>query len=189
MSTWIDPKRVKRPPVLHPEQSAGWLGYYARRYLQTPKPKFDLMDLDSSWPTVWCYRKGETRELRFFEEKPAGDTQVLRDSESRILRDLATMPRVSCFVIWEADRLGADPPQFPLEITRIYPNAADDDRRVRSREWFDNWMQEGVATRPPRIDQLLEMSFEPPPEWPGTREQYIEFDRLVTEMAVAMARR
>lgn len=159
-----------------PEETAGYLGYYTKIHLD---PVFDIMDGDGCWPAVWIYRKDKTGALRFFEEKPRTDVQRIKESERRILRHLAGIDGISCYVIWEADRLAEEPPSFPIELTRLAPDPSGDQRRALDRPSFDRWLVRGL----PPVEGLLAMPYEPPADWSGTREGWLALDRIVTRLA------
>lgn len=170
---WLPP----HPASLDPNRSAGYLGYYTRNYLD---PVFDLMDLDGCWPAVWLYRRAETNQMRYFEEKPHG--QELHPSQHRILRHLSRLPNTACFVIWDAEQLADDPPTFPLSVTRLGPTQAQDKHQVFvSSEKFGQWLLNGLAP----VQRLLEMPFDRPAYVPD----HVDWDAIdvaLTRLAVAL---
>lgn len=168
---------VLPPHPFDPKRSAGYLGYYTRRYLGEV---FDLMDLDGCWPAIWIYRKAETGVMRYFEEKPHG--QGLHGSQNRILRQLARQRDVGVFVIWAAEQLATEPPTFPLRVTRLAPTAGGDhDHEFESAEKFNRWLLHGFAP----VQQLLEMPYNRPAGVP----EHIDWDKVdvaLTRLAVAL---
>jgi len=174
---------VLPPHPFDPKRSAGYLGYYTRRYLG---PVFDLMDLDGCWPAIWVYRKAETGVMRYFEEKPHGqqlhEGQGQGGSQGRILRQLARQRDVGVFVIWGAEQLATEPPTFPLKVTRLAPQPAQDkDHAFESAELFNRWLLQGFAP----VQQLLEMPFSRPAAVP----EHIDWDAIdvaLTKLAVAL---
>lgn len=168
---------VLPPYPFEPKRSAGYLGYYTRRYLGET---FDLMDLDGCWPAIWIYRKAETGVFRYFEEKPHG--QDLHGSQNRILRQLARRKDSAAFVIWDAERLAHDPPSFPLLVTRLAPTVEQDQQHeFPSAVEFNRWLLQGFAP----LQQLLEMPFSRPAGVP----EHVDWDSIdvaLTKLALAL---
>lgn len=136
--------RDVRPPSPRPvNESAGWLGFYCRRYLPT---EFDLIDHDGCDPVQWLYYKSSRKILRFIEEKPMG--QELHPSQERVLPILARVYGAAVtageieegrvYVIWEADRLGI--PEFPISVTRIGSHGYADSTVTMDQWLFDDWL-------------------------------------------------
>lgn len=171
MTTWHPPRN--KPPT----ESAGWLGYYTRRYL---REEFDLMDCDGSYPPLWFYRKSATRVVRFYEEKPYG--QEIRPSQSRILPVLCALG-IQCYVIHDAERLGA--PEFPIRVTRVAANGDQQQSREFHREEFDQWLRDGLGEPPhpsrSHLDELLELPYDPPPGCDP--DLWRDLDRLLVAIA------
>lgn len=172
----VTPPNPNRPK----HESAGFLGYYANIHLGGV---FDIIDADGCWPAVWVYRKNDTHTFRFFEEKPRSDAQSLHASQHRVFRDLASMDRISCYVIWEADRLVEGAAGFPLQLTRLAPMPRDDTARSFNQSDFDRWLLDGYEP----IQRLASMPYEPPPEWPSTRDEWGRLDTAVTKLAMLFA--
>lgn len=168
---------VLPPHPFEPKRTAGYLGYYTRRYLGE---LFDLMDLDGCWPAIWIYRKAETGVLRYFEEKPHG--QDVHASQNRILRHLTRQPNTDAFVIWDAEQLAAEPPAWPLRVTRLGPTAEQDrDHVFPGADEFNRWLLTGFAP----VQRMLEMPFDRPPMVPD----HVDWDAIdvaLTRLAVAL---
>lgn len=188
-------RQVWLPPAPRPDnESAGYLGYYARTHCDL---HFDLVDGDGSVPVVWYYRKSETMVRRVFEEKPSHQRQALHPSEDRVLRDLAaTWARNGgVWVIWRAERLAR--PEFPITVQRLAVDRSGDRKYTyESKDEFDDFLLAGLAEPPvPLQVNLLDPdrdSYSVVLDW--LRNPYThtgnegEIDDLVTQFADAIRR-
>jgi hypothetical protein len=125
---------VVPPRVRPPNEAAGYLGYYAKRFLPVT---FDLVDIDGTSPVAWIYNKSARQVFRFIEEKPFG--QQLHDSQRRILRTLVDRGH-EAFVVYSAHQLADNPPTFPIPVAKLAANPNDDIWRTLTREEFDRWL-------------------------------------------------
>jgi hypothetical protein len=142
--------RAVLPPDRPKNESAGWVGYYAKTHL--PR-QFDLVDWDGTpW---WFYWRAATRTYRFIEEKPSYHEQALRDSEQRVFPILLGLVKAAIqigivngksgvYVLWDADRLRE--PNFPVMLERLGPGRAG--TRKMDRTDFDEWLQDMPRRKP-----------------------------------------
>lgn len=134
------------PSSRPPNESAGYLGYYCRTFLDL---HFDLVDIDGTDPVQWFYWKQATGTLRFIEEKPLEGNWQLHASQERTLRKQATLINLGIaaqvvngysgvYVIQGASQLVE--PRFPITVRRMAEKPSDDETMTMDRSQFDKWM-------------------------------------------------
>ena len=134
------------PPTRRPaNEASGWLGYYARRYLDLT---FYLVDYDGS--NLWYYKRKQGNVFRFIEEKPYG--QQIHDSQISIFNDLDKVCKrvegtiwLHCgvFIVYDVDKLGENPPRFPIRVSR-WRYLAEPVTKDLDEKNFDLWLYGGM---------------------------------------------